>query len=91
MLIGNNWKIEADKLNVIISRKHSGDKNPRTGETSTKVFWSIEGYYSNMRDALRAMVEQEVRDTQLKDLQVIVAKQEELYELIKTFPGKLLP
>ncbi len=79
MLIGKDWKIESDNLNVKLIkryiRKATADK-PR-GE-----YWVAEGYYGTVKDALRGLVEHKVRATLLKDVKTVVAKIDELYKLI---------
>lgn len=82
MLIGEKWKIESDTLNVTISRRIKSKK----GKADS---WRPECYVSTLRHALDWLVDQDVRDTHLADLKTIVAKQDELYALIKTVTGKV--
>lgn len=91
MLIGKEWKIEADELQAILYRLIPAGKNVnrRTGEASTKDRWDIVGYYSHPRNALHALVDQGVRDTELKDFKTVVTKLDELHSLINTFNKSL--
>lgn len=75
MLIGDNWKIEADSLNITLYKKTNSKK-------SDKIAWGTQGFYSSIPNALKALIDQGVRDTQLKDLAAISARIDELYELI---------
>jgi hypothetical protein len=82
MLIGNKWKIEADDLQVVLYIKHVGGRIPKTGLISTKEIWVVHSYYSNVKNALKALTEQEIRGTNLKDLKTVVEKIDELHALI---------
>ena len=75
MLIGNSWKIESDRMNVILSKK--------SRKTKIGKFWKVLGFYPDIKSALHALVEQGIRDTKLKDLKTINDKIEELHTLIK--------
>ena len=79
MLIGKDWKIEADSLNVTLLKRHI---------TKAKIeIWGIEGYFSTVKNALMELVDLGVRDTKLTDLKIIVKKQDELYRLIEKIQG----
>lgn len=84
MLIGTNWKIEADSLNVVLYRKHTGGKNPITGEIGKNIYWSQEGYYATLHGALASLVDNEIRDTKLEDVKYVCSKIDELYTLIQS-------
>ncbi len=80
MLIGKNWKIESDSLNVILSqKKRRTDK--KTGKDYD--YWKLIGYYSTAENALHGLVNQGIRDTGLKDLETIVSKIDELHKAIE--------
>ncbi len=76
MLIGKNWKIESDDMNVILMDLHKSKK----GEES----WEIEGYYPTVKEALHGLVELEIKSTELKDLQTVCDKIMVLHYLIDT-------
>ena len=81
MLIGKNYKIESDPLNVILYRRHrvqATDKKPAHD------IWSIEGYFSKIKQAFDFLVEHEVKLTDMKDFETVAKKQEELHNLIKS-------
>lgn len=79
MLIGKNWKIESDSLNVTLLKQRYIQAK---GDKPAHKIWVVEGYYSTIKDALVGLVNQGVRDTELKDLETISQKQDELYQLI---------
>lgn len=66
MLIGDNYKVESDSLNYILCKKHTA--------CTGKVTWREIGYYGNLANALKALVEREVKGTGLKDLETVVTK-----------------
>ena len=85
MQIGKDWKIESDELNVTLFKRHpAGGKSFKTGKVSTQDTWAVHTYYSNVGNALKALVDQEIRNTELKDLETVLAKIEELHTLIES-------
>ena len=81
MLIGEGYKVESDSMNVTLSHKVKR-KSKKTGDAYD--FWQVVGYYSTPADALYGLVDQIVRDTELKDLKTVVSKISELYSMIET-------
>ncbi len=75
MLIGNKYKIESDSLNITLYKKAVTKKEG-------KVYWMAIGYFSRFGNALKALVDLEVKETQVKDFREVCRKQEELYKLI---------
>ena len=80
MLIDKNWKIESDNLNVVLFHKKRGT-NKKTGEAFD--YWKPIGYYSTIPNAMHGLVDQSIRDTELKDLKTIVAEINKLHNLIE--------
>ena len=74
MQIGKNWKIESDELNVILYKKQS---------EKAKRQWRAVGFYRTVANALKDLVNHEIRATELKDLQTVVNKIDELGKLIQ--------
>lgn len=85
MLIGNKYKIESDELNIILYKKRvitgTGKGHPATKPIGSE-YWEAIGYYSSLKNALKGLVDFGVRETKLKDLKVIIARQDELHALI---------
>lgn len=80
MLIGDKWKIETKKNNIVLSRftaKHSTRGRPVPDR------WDDVGYYRTMHEVLEDLVELEVFEIELKDLRFIVAKIDEVKEMIR--------
>ncbi len=79
MIIGE-YKIESDELNTTLSKRMITQK----GDNEGKEYYHPIGYYSSFKAALKALTDLEVRLTELKDFKIVVAKQDELYKLIKS-------
>lgn len=75
MLIGKEYKIESDSLNVTLSKKN---KSKNTKE----VYWVPVAYLSSKKNALKYLVDLKVRETDLADLKTVVKRQGELHRLI---------
>ena len=80
MLIGNDWKVESDSLNVTLYRRRTIKATPEKPEHDA---WSTEGYYATPQGALKSLLDMEVMETKLKDFKAVCQKQEELYRLIE--------
>jgi len=81
MNIGKDWKIESDSMNVVLLRKRTRHQKD-TGKAYTD--WEIHGYFSTVHNALKELVNQEVRETELKDIKSIQASIDNLHQLIET-------
>ena len=75
MLVGNNYKIEADSLNVTLY-KRSASKKAKTER------WRAISFFSRFGGALKALIDLRVKETELKDFRAVCKKQDELYKLI---------
>ena len=67
LAIGQNWRVEADTLNIILYRRQV---NKETG----KEYWRAHSYYATVANALVGLVKQGVRDTELADLKAVCDK-----------------
>lgn len=79
MNIGKNYRIETDAQNVIVQRRTVA----RAGKNAGQETWDNEAYVSTLENALKWLVDNEVKETGLTDLKTVIAKQNELYALIK--------
>ncbi len=73
MAIGQDWRVGADSLNIILYRRQV---NKKTG----KEYWRAHSYYATVTNALVGLVNQGVRDTQLTDLKMVCDKIEQLHK-----------
>lgn len=85
MLVGKKWKIESDSLNVTLSKRHMS--KPKDGKPASE-YWTVEGYYGTVNNALKALVDFGVRETALADLKTVGKKLDELYTLIGSIKSK---
>ena len=69
MEIGNRYKIELNAKNVVLYEKVER-KRLKTGETYEG--WREMGYYATIEGALNRLINQKVRDIELKDLKIIL-------------------
>lgn len=83
IIINNNWKIMSDPLNVILMHRRS--KTHRRSKPGSPDNWE-QFYYSNITNALQAMVDKEILGTGLKDLETVNQKIEELKTTIANLP-----
>lgn len=75
MLIGAKYKIESpDSMNVTLYRKEIVKKGG--------IRWRAIAYFATPANALKYLVDQEVKETGLKELRVVVEKIDELYRLV---------
>ena len=75
MAIGQDWRVGADALNIILCRRHV---NKKTG----KEYWRAHSYYATVANALVGLVNQGVRDTELADLKTVNKRINEIHALI---------
>lgn len=77
MQIGKNYKIESDSLNVTLLK---GTTSKKTGKESYKPV----GYFPKVGNALKFMVDLEIKETGLINFKTVCQKQDELYKLIES-------
>ena len=70
LAVGQNWKVGADSLNIILYRRHVS----KTG----KEYWRAHSYFATVANALLELVNQGVRDTELADLKTVWDKIDQL-------------
>ncbi len=80
--IGEDYRIGADAMNIILYERHIGKRKGVVG----KDVWTQAGYFSTVQNALSFLVEHEVKKTELKDLNDVVAKIEEVKAMIRSLP-----
>ena len=81
MEIGIRYKIESNAKNVILYEKVKC-KRLSTGETYED--WREIGYYATVESALNGLIDQKVRDSELKDLEVVLKEISDLREMVET-------
>lgn len=81
MLLDKNWKIEADSMNVTVSRRCINKKN--------KEAWRPEGFFSTVPDAIKFLIRLRVNETGLKDLKTVQAEISRLEKILEHLPEML--
>ena len=79
MLIGNDYKIESDGVNVTLSKKYI----IRDGKNAGSERWEGLTYHRTLEQALNECIRREINATYLKDVKDIVKR-------IKELEGELL-
>lgn len=75
MKINEFYKLDADESNVIIQRR-------KLKEDKTYTEYKNIAYVSTVKDAFHYIVEKEIKATELKSLELICEKIEELHSVI---------
>ena len=84
MLLGRNWKIESNELNVTL---YELQKSKKTGHE----YWRPHSYYSSIANALKGLVNININRSGLTDLETINQRIEELYRIIGEINPALTP
>ncbi len=72
LMVGQTWKVwVVDSMNLAVSRRQVSKK-------SGKERWTIEGYFGTIAGCLHFIAERGVKETELRDLQMVVDRVEEL-------------
>lgn len=85
--INEKYVVGSDSMNIILYQREVA----KSGKTLGKERWRATNYYSNFGNALKALVDMEIRGTGLQSFESVVAKIEELKLLIDSLRGKELP
>ena len=75
MLIGHDYKIESDSLNVTLYQR-------QTSKKSGKEYWKSIGSFSNPKEALYFLSNLKVKESGMKDLETVVKRQDEIKKMI---------
>jgi len=76
MMIGKDYRIESDNLQVTLFRRGT---NKKTGEDT----WAVAGYFSDLKQALKFMARYEIKAIGLENLKAVANRQDEIYKLIE--------
>jgi hypothetical protein len=84
--LSKSWAIGADSCNIILYRKSTPKEEPDDDEVK-EGGWYVAGYYSTLHNALEAMVEHGIKDTDMASIKSVNDKIEELHKLISSMPN----
>lgn len=73
LVVGRNWKVGADTLNIILYQRQVSKK---TG----KEYWRAHSYFATVANALVGLVNQGIRDTELADMRTVCDKIDQLHK-----------
>jgi len=83
MLIGDKYKVESDEMQYIISASYTAGVNSKL---AGQVLWKTVAYFKTLSEAIKWLVDREIRGTGLVDLLEVNKKIEELKrDLIKQY------
>ncbi len=83
LLVGKNWRLTSDGLNIIVSRRQVNKKSGMT-------YWRAEYYYATLVGALHGLIELGIKETQLQDFRAVVDKVETLKsEILQALQGRI--
>lgn len=85
MFIGENYKLESDALNITLSVKKTitGTGHGRPSKKAVgEEYWMPVAYFSNVKHALKYLVDHEIRGTGFTDVETVTAKIDQLYSMI---------
>lgn len=84
MLIGKDYKITADEMNIILYKQKTYTQGKKVGQK----FWEVYGYYPTIKGAIKGLAKDQIHETKLEDLKTICSKIDDLYALIKNLDIK---
>ena len=87
MIINKNYKIESDSNNIVLLERRTitgtgRNKSIKRIRAVGEEYWLPTNFFSSVKNALHYIVEQEIMGTGLKDLETVVAKVQELHDMI---------
>lgn len=78
MKISNRYKIESDDVSITLYESYIGKKGKSEGEEQ----WKAIGWFSTFKGVMSKLIDLEVKKTELKDLETIIEKIDELKNMI---------
>lgn len=78
MRINNRYKIESDDVSITLYESYIG----KGDKTKGKEQWKAIGWFSTFKGVMGKLIDLEVKRTELKDLETIIEKIDELKSMI---------
>ena len=89
----NKYRLTADPMNIILQEKQTitgeGKKKPtirKVGDT----YWKNIAFFSNPKEALKYIIEKEIRELWVEDLKELVKEVSKLEKMIDAIPHNRL-
>jgi hypothetical protein len=90
----NKYKLSSDPLNIILQEKRTvtgtGKKKPTVRKVGD-VFWSNIAYFSTPENALKYVIQKEIKESWVDDLKELVKEVSKLEKMIDGLSFKSLP
>lgn len=84
--VGEKYKLTSDPMNVIINEKYV--RKNRDGEVVGEEY-KVVGYYANVTKALIALLHKDLRESEVKSVEELLAAIEDAVERILNREGEL--
>lgn len=84
--VGEKYKLTSDPMNVIINEKYV--RKNRDGEVVGEEY-KVVGYYANVTKALVALLHKDLRESEVKSVEELLAAIEDAVERILNREGEL--
>jgi len=85
IMIGKDYKITSDTLNVILNKRY--DQKDKEGNVNGEAF-KIIGYYSTIHSACNALIEKEIKDSDVISIdglkKHVAGVKEQIFEALKS-------
>jgi hypothetical protein len=78
IILNERWRVTIDRYNYTLGEYKPNKKG--------QAYWYNHSYYPDIKSLLKGLVDLEIMDKDLKDLNEVAARQEELKKMIKNFP-----
>ena len=82
--LNKKWAIGADSMNITLYKKR------KVREDGKEPAWGAEGHYSSLHNALKALADKEVMDSELATIIAVETRLNEVYKLIEKLPNVTL-
>jgi len=81
----NKYRLSADSVNIILQKKQTitgtGKKKPTIREVGD-IYWSNIAFFSNPKNALKYIIENEIRELWVGDLKEVVKRMDKLEKMV---------
>jgi len=90
----NKYRLTADPMNIILQEKQTitgeGKKKPTIRKVGD-IYWTNIAFFSNPKNALKYIIEKEIRELWVEDLKEVVKCMDKLEKMVEGITLDLLP
>ena len=89
----NKYRITTDPMNIILQEKKTitGERGRPTTKQVGDEYWNNIAFFSNPKNALKYVIEKEIRESWVDDLKEVVKGMNKLYKAIQDIKLQPLP